>query len=299
MNMKRLTFAVPILLVTIVFVTAASAANTSITDLDLNLRVTSSSKVTYLQLMQKVFPQATTDLEAETMSDIKQLGTGVVKKGYAGPLEFSFADGFRTAGGSRMVLLFWLRPKTETDGKGEAFTPDGRRILRFSTLIMVLLKTNGEPALLDAVEAEQIDMQPYLRSSNVAGYFWKVEFHANCEKYIKTYTLVSSANDRLTAGFQDLPTIYDDGDCGRNIRQEPYLVIGRQKPIVYLNMVSQIAEYVQPCNGRIRQSYTKYFQYKLRREVDGRLTIISSPKTALRRELVKLGLEYEAETGSK
>src|SRR5690242_2271232 len=89
-------------------VAAASAHDRHITSFDPRHPVSSESKVTYLDLIRKVFTDAKSaddgDLTAASSVDLRQLSDGTIKKGYEGPMDLSLSDGYATASGKTVVL---------------------------------------------------------------------------------------------------------------------------------------------------------------------------------------------------
>lgn len=275
-----------------------AATAQSVEFVELNKRVSPASRVTYLDLLQKIFPAAQADAGAgsaiaDKSIELRGLRDESQKNSYTGKLEIRFWDGFRTpkVGGKYLIALLGVSPQPPTNPLPDAKLPPSRE----NKFVLALFRLRPQPEFLDAVEIEQKLVWIRLEASNLPNYFWVVDGFSNCCTHAKTYTLVRVENDRLKMGFDRLHELFDSETCGYQLRQKPFLAVspkaGKILPAIRLTVVSSVKEFDEKCAGRVVRRRTKFFRYELAWDAKFQKYFARiNPAKAIRRELVKWDL---------
>jgi hypothetical protein len=229
--------------------------------------VATNSRLTYLDLIRKVFP----DVQAEGDQVGAQAGKTIALRHLFGDYRERIFEGemninstsvlrIRNSGEEQLLLLL------NVSGADAALFQWG------GMSVLALFSIERGVTLLDAVDVQADRFTFFAERQAVLGIHPRhdavllVNHHFNSGDSYLAYSLVSVVNNRLKDVFAEMPLLVGDNHCGTNFTETPHFKVLRDSRSGYrrLRLSIKLLKKADDANCERRtKGYTKYFNYTL------------------------------------
>jgi hypothetical protein len=276
---------------------AAASAQTVINLDGFEASVPGNSRITYLDLVRKVFPDAREKedgggLQAGKSVAISHLFGDYKERLIEGVMSIDGASALRIKNGGGHQLLLLIEVSSRDDA---LFQWGGMSVL-------ALFSTAGEAKLLDAVDVRAdrftffAEQQPLLRIHPERDAVLVVNHHFNSGDGYLAYSLIAFVDNRLKDVFEEMPLLVGDNHCGTNFTETPRFKVLNNPAGGYSRLRLTITlrkEAGGPTCERPTKGYTRYFNYLLAWQPSRKRYVAGADATGrLRRADKALGFEF-------
>ena len=229
--------------------------------------VAPNSRITYLDLIRKVFPEASVEgdqsgAQAGKTIALRHLFGDYRERIFEGEMNINSTSVLRIRNGREEQLLLLL----DVSGEDAALFQWG------GMSVLALFSIERGIRLLDAVDVQAdrftffAEKQTALRIHPQQDAVLIVNHHFNSGDAYLAYSLLSVVNNRLKDVFAEMPLLVGDNHCGTNFTETPHFKVVRDSRSGYRRLrlsIRLLKKADEPNCERRTKGYTKYFNYTL------------------------------------
>jgi hypothetical protein len=252
--------------------------------------ISPNSKVTYFELLRKIFPDITQDGTATKSIPISQLIADYEDEALEGNLEISFdkAISFDHGKTKRLFLAMSVR--------------NSKQAIWGENFLLTCFDIKKSIKLLDAVDVQcdrscsLVIPQPALSNNSAIPMFVTVNTHANSAENYEIFTILTLIDNKISIVGNSLPLAYSCKNCDKGITEAPYLIpirtpSGTPSRFVYrIELTERILD--SDCEIVKRESVKSYNQ-AFRWQSNKYVPISDKPMQRLHGEEKRLGFKVE------